>query len=449
MRVNKPLNVQQREYVFYHLSFSLDLHPELRRRFVFGVEKDGMICFADSRKEYQKENVLYIDDIPVLFPGDPGKPVFSFKDGTLVFHHDLLRSAFYLLSGYREYRSEEKDALGRFPYEKSVQKELGIIGKPVVNYYFRMIGAGIREYCKIHGLPFSEKQLFPGFGLLVTHDIDRVDKYTFHTVKGKIKTGQWRKGLRWFFKWINPFNNENPYWNFDYLTETSACRGLRDVYFFLNKDVPHIDSYYRFSDKRIRELMRELRNKGHEIGLHGGVRSTNDPEKMKTNKKQLETALGEAIKANRQHRLQFVLPDTMSHLETAGFACDSSLGFAAHEGFRNSYCLPFKLYDFENERMIDVWEFPLLLMDSTLFDYRRLNYEEAYQSIVDLADEVQKFHGLFTLLFHQSSLDEEEHPGVRVFYESLLDYFTAQEKVRYVLPGDIHEIENIGRSAKY
>lgn len=419
--MNKPLNAQQREYVFYHLAFSLDLDPELRGRFVFGGKKDGMICFAESGEAYRKEAVLYLDDIPVLFPGDPSKPAYSIDNGTLLFHHDLLRSAFYLLSGYREYRSAEKDALGRFPYEKSVQKELGIIGKPVVNYYFQMIGAGIREYCKVHGLSFSEKRFFPGFGLLVTHDIDRVDKYTFHTVKGKWKKGQWRKGLRWFLKWINPLSQENPYWNFDYMTGTSADRGLRDLYFFLNKDVPHIDSYYRFSDKRIRELMLELKNKGHEIGLHGGVRSTKDPEIMKKNKKQLEKALGNTVTGSRQHRLQFVLPDTMRHLETAAFAYDSTLGFAAHEGFRNSYCLPFKLYDFENERMIDVWEFPLVLMDSTLFDYRRLSYEEAYQSIEHLADEVRKFHGLFTLLFHQSSLDEEEHPGICDFYEKILD----------------------------
>ncbi len=414
------LTINQREYVLFHLNSIFELSPEIRKWMVFSDTIDGHICFLPSAKAFDEETVLWVDDLPVLFPNNFNDKIYTFENGTLIFHHDLLKSAFYLLSGYQEYGSSLKDSLGRFPYESSIQSKLKIIDRPIVNEYFELIADAIKMFCRSHNIPFNNNQQFKTFGFFLTHDVDRIDKYSIHTVKAKIKKDSFKKALKWTFRWLNPFYRKNPYWSYDYLNEVEDKLGLQSCYYFLNQDVKHEDSYYKFSNTRIRKLIARLENKNKEIGLHGGVRTSDDPDVIKKNLDELQDVSRNTIMGNRQHRLIFSLPQTMNYLFDNNIFYDSSLGFAAHEGFRNSYCLPFKLYDFELDKMINVWEIPLNVMDGTLFNYRNLNYDEAYNSVRALVKKIKKYHGVFTLLFHPDFLDEEEHPGIREFYEKTL-----------------------------
>ncbi len=104
--MKNALSTNQREYFLFHLAQSLELSSSIRKKFVFSGQKDGHICFYQHDKELNENQIISIENIPILFPGDNKKAVYTFKEGTLVFHHDLLRSAFYLLSGFQEYNSD-------------------------------------------------------------------------------------------------------------------------------------------------------------------------------------------------------------------------------------------------------------------------------------------------------------------------------------------------------
>jgi hypothetical protein len=108
---------------------------------------------------------------------------------------------------------------------------------------------------------------------------------------------------------------------------------------------------------------------------------------------------------------------------------DSSLGFAEHEGFRNSYCLPFKLYNFVEDNAFNVWQIPLAVMDNTLFDYRKLNYDQAHATIIALLNEVEKFGGVFSLLWHNNYLDDLDMPGIRRFYRNFIETISERNGV--------------------
>lgn len=425
--MENSLTINQRNYILYHMAFSVDISPEITSRFVFGSSGEEKICFIENQNKFDEKNIININNFPILFPGKVDEPIYTLDKGTLVFHHDLLRSAFYLLSGYQEYGSTIKDDLGRFPYEASLQSKLGIITRPLVNEYFELIHEGISSYCLYHGINYNKPSFLEKPALFLTHDVDRIDKYTFHTVKGKLKKKNYKDALIWFFKWINPFYKKNPKWTYGYLKETEKSRKINSAYFFLNRGIKHIDSYYSFQDKRIKELINNLEIFGSKIGLHGSVRTGTDVEIMKTDLGSLSKTAKLPIRGNRQHRLLFKLPHTMINLEKCGIIYDSSLGFASHEGFRNSYCLPFKLFNFENDKMIDVWEIPLNVMDGTLFTYRNLDHNAAMESVMKIKEEVKRYKGVFTLLFHPDFLDEEEHPGIRNFYEKVLDHFIRDD----------------------
>ncbi len=414
------LTKNQREYVLFHLDYSFELSPEIRDLFLFGEKKKGNICFYQSTEAYNEKSVLYIDDIPILFPGDRDEGIYTFNKGTLEFHHDILKSAFYLLSGYQEYASCKKDKLGRFPYDESIQYKLGFLHKPIVNYFFEWIGKGIEEYCLYHKLPFKKKELFKNFGFFLTHDIDRIDKYNFHLTKNKLKNKKLKEFFHYALKFLNPFDHDNPYWSFDYLLELNKKYDMTSTYFFLNRGVRHIDSYYHYSMKRISKLIKRLEENNCEIGLHGTVKSADDSQVMQKNLDELNKVSKKPVIGNRQHRLSYIHPLTIKLLGERAIKYDSTLGFAGHEGFRNSYCLPFHLYDFENDEMLPLWEIPLIVMDSTIFDYRKLSYKKAHQSIKNILGEINRFNGIFTLLWHNSYCDKEARPGICGFYDSIL-----------------------------
>ena len=439
------LTINQREYILFHLNHILELSSGIRERFVFGEKKEDSICFSQNPNAFDEKNIKQIGMCPVLFPVGEEEVFFTFNKGTLVFHHDLLKSAFYLLSGYQEYASTSKDILGRYPYEASLQHRMEIIDRPVVNEYFDILVEGIEVFCHYHKIPIQRKSIFGKGAAYLTHDVDRIDKYTFHTVKGCFKKSQFKKGFRWLFHWLNPVNHGNPYWSYPYLSQTENKLGLTSAYFFLNSRVKHQDSYYQFDDVRIKRLIQTLEEEGKEIALHAGVMSSNDPNVIKADLEALKKVSRQPIWGNRQHRLLLRLPDTIKHLESAGVRFDSSLGFAPHEGFRNSYCLPFKLFDFENDRIMDVWEIPLIVMDKTLFGYRKLTYDDAFNSIRELIGRIKRHGGVVTLLFHPDFLDEEEKPGIRNFYERVLNMIMNEEfkymngKEIITLLGDIDE----------
>ena len=127
------------------------------------------------------------------------------------------------------------------------------------------------------------------------------------------------------------------------------------------------------------------------------------------------------------HRLTFDLPTTAILQKRAGLLYDNTLLFAEHEGFRNSFCLPFKLYDFAEDRMIDHWMIPLNVMDSTLFNYRKLDFAEAFSSVMKIIDEIKYFNGTFSLLWHNGYFDEaKSRPGLRDFYIKTLQAISDQ-----------------------
>ncbi len=435
--MNFFLNKNQLDYIFFHLNFVFEITDEIRNLFLFVKNKNEIInesnkiIFLLSDEDYFENNVKYINNIPVLFSLEADE-FFSFQNSNLIFEHDLLKSSFYLLSGYQEYVSKEKDFLDRFPYKNSIQQRLCFVKKPIVNYYFEIISNGISKFCERNKIKFQKKQLFENYGFMLTHDIDRINTYDIFEVILKVKqflglskTNIHKKTvfklmIKYFFHFINIFDKRNPDWSFDLMRNIERENNFKSVFFFLHKDKLHKDSRYTFEDKKIKNIIIFLINEGCEIALHGTVGSAKNTEKMQDIKKKLQKVSSQKIVGVRQHFLKYEHITTIKIQEKTNLQYDSTLGFAAHEGFRNSYCLPFKLYDFENNRIIDTWEIPLNMMDTTILNYRKLSYQEATDSVFELIREIKKFNGIFTLLWHNNFYDEDIYPGVIKFYTKLL-----------------------------
>jgi hypothetical protein len=434
--MQQALNHNQLEYVLFHLNQHIDLSDEIKKHICYSeqIKENNSLIFKSSdntisissRIDYNGES------IPNLYPVTVNKQWFELKDSSVIFHHDVLKAAFYLLSAFQEYNSESVDHMGRFQYKGSIQEQLQIIQKPIVNYYFEIISDGIELFCKVNNLAFKRKRLFENYGFMLTHDVDRVDYYHWRETAYKtlqligLKKAHYNKKrllkatLNAILPTIFPGYKSDPWWNFKELRQLEKSLKFKSIWYFLNRDGSPHDAKYNLEENRIKQLINNLEAEGCEAGLHGSIKTATDNKSMRKAKKRLSTIANKTIVGTRQHFLKFHYPSTLQIQQKNGLKYDSSMGFAEHDGFRNSYCYPFKPYDHANDQMMDIWEFPLAIMDTTLFGYRNLNYNEMHNTFQLLTEEIKKFGGLMVILWHNCNFDEYENPGIKDYYRMQL-----------------------------
>ncbi len=432
------LTDSQKQFILEHLGHHAALREDITDLFCFEKlvpEKEACIQFNTSSDPLDLDRVIWIDELPVLYPVSDQPGTFYTIDGNnLIFHHDLLKSAFHLLSGYEEFRNNSSDQFGRFPYKESIQYKLGIIGKPVVNYYFEILLEGIGEFARKNSIPFKRNPVFKRPVLMLSHDIDRINGYSYFETGFRIKQflglssttmsrkNHFKDALVSLYHFLNPFSKKDPFWTFDSLMNWEEERGFRGTYYFLEKEGGRNEnSRYRFHLKKFRQLYRELTERGHEVGIHGTLQSATSQEFMDRTVQNLQEVSPAPVVGIRQHYLKFDPRTTARIQQKAGMKYDASLGFAEHDGFRRSYCWPFRMFDFQNNSTMSLWEIPLTVMESTHFYYRKLELEDSRAAIENLVAEVLKFNGVFSLLWHNNFFDEREINGITDHYTGILD----------------------------
>ena len=155
---------------------------------------------------------------------------------------------------------------------------------------------------------------------------------------------------------------------------------------------------------KVKQAINKVSNAGAEIGLHAGYYSYNNQENINRQKGNLTKILKHGNFGCRQHYLRWKTPDTWRIQEECGLIYDTTLCFADHEGFRAGICHPFQPFDIKENRILNLWEIPLTIMDGSLFNYRKLSPTEGLSTIESYIETVKKLQGLLALLWHNSFL---------------------------------------------
>ena len=343
-------------------------------------------------------------EIPILFSGAQSQ--FSdqgiFKrseDGHLFqIQYDILSSAFYFLSCYQERESQKEDRFGRFPLEESLLYNLGMLEIPVVNYYFDILAEAIR----IHGGKEVRRRgtAQPTFTASVTHDIDRC------------KTGWGQNAFRALLAGQLPdlwsvvkqrMQGRDVWFNFPQMIQLEAALDLSASYYFIDEQrkidgVKHAD--YDLHAKDMLSVLDQLREAGHEIGIHGSYGSGWKMDKLRGEVEEFPVP----VTGGRFHYLALQVPESFHRIEEAGLSYDTSLGFAEHMGFRSGFCLPYPPFNFQNEEAFNFIEYPLVLMDTTLIKnkYMGLTPDTTLDRFASLLSEIQRFSGHLVMLWHNA-----------------------------------------------
>lgn len=435
--LNRTLDGVEVEYVLFHLSNHLVGLEQLREKMSYGDDCGTTIFFPASSSALSLSDIVFVDDIPVLFPLSGSSKPYTFIDGRLVFQHDLLKSAFFLLSGYQEWANPDKvDHWNRFDYNSSVQFQLGVIQRPLVNYYFQWIIEGLLQFAAFHNLSLERRKPFGRMALHLSHDIDLVRYHSFRKVayrvlqllylrkrnySGMTTVKSIVSSIRYLFK---AEGVDNPYWSFAKILNTEKYFGFKSSWYFLCSDGGPNDADYSWDEQDVKDMIVTLSRLNQEVGLHGSIRGSEDFEVLKYSFNKLSDIIQNKEFGCRMHYLCVRNPSTLLMLDSIGLLYDCSLGFSKAEGFRNGYCFPFRIFDHEKHRMLDMWEIPLMAMDATMFGHNKRSYDDVFGLMEVLLEEVSKFNGVFSLLWHNSMFDEFEYPGILKFYEDLHLYLS-------------------------
>ena len=353
--------------------------------------------------------------VPFFF--DAGaQPLLTLAPGRAEISADVVSAAFYLLSGWQEYFSDERDRHGRFPYAASVQARYGFVALPVVNYYFDVLKTAVEHAT---GQPLRPRPWAPGapFAAFLSHDLDNLRSAWKAPAKAALRAGQpLAFGRQLWQHWTRP----DAWDNLEAVAAAAAQYGARSTFFVLPEHQPGADGTpnadYRLTP-RLWQRLGALAKQGHAVALHASIGTADNFARFDTERQDI---LDAETSGNRFHYLRWEPRLTPALLSQAGISFDSTLGFAEHYGFRNSYCHPFYPFDFQHGQAYPFLEIPLNIMDATLHhpSYLQLGPQEILPALIPMLAEVEKFSGVASVLWHNQNFDPANTAnGPRQFHE--------------------------------
>lgn len=269
------------------------------------------------------------------------------------------------------------------------------------------------------------------FLVALTHDVDSVWRWTRIGVRGAMARlkddllaghagAVTREATGLALAPAHRLRGTDPNWRFEEIVAEERRRGAAGATFFVfgGHSDPHDgaapDTYERLRPR----VVETLASAGAEIGLHGSYGAADDETRLADEKATLE-ALGVGVDGQRYHYLRVDPHENLRPLQALGFTYDASLGFSDAIGFRSGLARPFRPWDFERERPLDLVEIPLAVMDVTLAEprYLGLSARRAWPRLQALLDWAEANHAAFAILWHPDRFDAPTSGGWdRLFY---------------------------------
>ncbi|MBF0520319.1 MAG: hypothetical protein HQK92_11405 [Nitrospirae bacterium] len=336
-----------------------------------------------------------------------------------------------------EYESSQRDQWNLWEHSYSENYKSGKLWVPDVNYW-------LKETLK------TSIPLWPhgySFAICLTHDVDFISKETTFnqklreltvnmqntdsTLPEKMKASALSLGKL--------FVHKSPSYpsvadSIEHYLSIEKKYKLSSSFFFTAyplKKIHKYDCFYALEDKctfrgkkvTTLDMIKEMKDDGIDIGLHGSYLSALDVDVLKEQKHYLEKSLGFELTSTRQHWLNYDIEKTPHIQHEAGFLADTTLGFNRNIGFRSGTALPYYHYDVKNAELVPILQVPLAFQDFALTNANSLEYGlgMAKEVVKTILDRIIETHGCASISFHPAG--EPIHFEI---YDFILNYCTLK-----------------------
>lgn len=386
---------------------------------------------VDWRPEVEDWSGVVAGVLPV--PGRevlPPRMIDAYQGGYRI-NYDILGLIYWMLSRSEEVGGAELDAHGRFPATSSHAYRHGYLERPIVDEWLCILGQVIQRLWPALELKQST------FSMKVSHDVDRPSRYGFLSAQRLVRavgsTALIQRNLRLALlaPWIRLGSGSrlhplDPFNTFDWIMDASEAHGLVSAFYFIcgRTDVGR-DANYEPEHPAIRDLMRTIHARGHEIGLHPSYGTYQAPESILAEANRLrkvcaEEGIHQDSWGGRMHYLRWQHPLTMRAWDAAGMDYDSTFSYADRPGFRCGTAFEYPAFDPVAGKALRLRVRPLIAMECTVMaeTYMGLGTgSAALAKFTELKNACRAVKGCFTLLWHNSELNEA---AKRDLYQAVL-----------------------------
>lgn len=358
------------------------------------------------------------------------EPLIEEKKDHFVINYDILGLTYWMLNRIEEVGRDDLDNHNRFPAAASHAYKHGYLERPVVDEWLHILGQVIQRTWP--ALELKRHQ----FRMKVSHDVDRPSRYGFRDTKGLIRAigGDLIKYKDIKAIWQAPYirlttksylNKQDPYNTFDWIMDKSEAAGLVSAFYFICGGEHINDADYSIEHPIIRDLLRKIYARGHEVGLHPSYATYKHPELIQEEFEKLRNVCHqEGIQqknwGGRMHYLRWEHPTTLQAWNDAGLDYDSTLSYADRPGFRCGTCFEYPAFNPIEQKILKIRIRPLIVMEGTIISSQYLGLGltyEAKQKFLELKNTCEKVSGVFTLLWHNSEL---LNMNQNLVYESII-----------------------------
>jgi hypothetical protein len=378
-------------------------------------------------------NTAYDQPLPAPSSQPLDSPLIEQNPNGYTIHYDLPGLMFWVLTRYEEIGRTDLDEHNRFPASSSHAFLHGYLERPIIDEWLDILRQVIERTWPKLDLKTHH------FSIKVSHDVDSPSRYGFVSPKNLLrrmggdvlKRGNVRSSLLGL--WINihtrsALHKADSYNTFEYLMGLSEKYNLDSAFYFIcgSSGDKSFNADYSIDHPVIRKLMRDIHNRGHEIGLHPSYGTFLKPELIQQEYQHLrkvadEEGIIQDIWGGRMHYLRWQQPTTMQAWDDAGLDYDTTLSYADHAGFRCGTCFEYPAFNPITNQMLHLRIRPLIVMEGSVLgdSYMSLtNGEKALEKMTELKNRCRQVQGCFTLLWHNSSLQTKK---LKKLYESILE----------------------------
>lgn len=329
----------------------------------------------------------------------------SQKSKRLIFGFDLITSLGWILGGFEEYLSQERDRFGRWSQSNSLLSNHGLVEKPYINQWINEISKFLHKNKvkliplwpknktwvvvtshDIEGLNFVLGKVLKDFGKgVVNKDLGLLRFSLIKLVSTLIFTltdgGRFKKGFKDLLNTVKELELKSSIF---------ICGATKNSQYLSFNDPD-----YDITNTEVLKSVKEAVKLGLSIGIHPVIYTAPYKSRYLDQIKHIEKNIGTKVNSCRHHYWNISRTDTgeaLSAMNQAGIKYDTSLSFYNSSNFRRSVALPFKPFDIKNAKTIDLIEIPSTFMD-------QWSIKNSLSKHLDL---VKKLRGVATLDWHSN-----------------------------------------------
>lgn len=334
-----------------------------------------------------------------------------FKQTSETIPFDLFGAAFWLLSRYEEYLPHKGDRHNRFHYKSGLAYQYEFLHLPLVNLWLKELKTTFGQ--AFPELTFEERS----YNFLSSIDIDNAYKYKYkgfvRSLAGFISDRSFTK-IRQRFRIILG-REKDPFDCYDFLIDVHKQTKTQAIYFFLLGDYGPNDKNHSASDLRFQSLIKQLADYSM-VGIHPSFGSNNNLRQLKIEVSRLSNITHKTITKSRQHFSMLRFPQTYQDLLQAGIFTDYSMGYTNQNGFRASYCFPFKWYSLDIESVSSLTVHPFCISENTLLSQLNRQGQSMMEQCMPLIAEVKRYNGQLISIFHNDNFNG----AIKAFYQEFI-----------------------------